>query len=54
MFGETFTYGTKEWYEQKGYIVYPASDFLETEIIPEYVEYIDTKYIIVQKEIKNL
>lgn len=35
---------SKEWYEQKGYIVYPASDFLETEIIPEYVEYIDTKY----------
>lgn len=35
---------SKECYEQKGYIVYPASDFLETEIIPEYVEYIDTKY----------
>lgn len=34
---------SKKYYEKENYSIYPASDFLE-EVIPEYVEYIDTKY----------
>ena len=36
-------YDNKEWWINKGFTLYKASDFLE-EVIPEYVEYIDTKY----------
>ena len=37
-------YSSKEYWVKNNYTFYSASDFLETEIIPEYVEYIDTKY----------